>query len=403
MSYLNPYTAPYIAPIAGVNPVAVASAQAFSGYTAPVTGGIMPYMAAPAYSPMASFPTLGTILPSLAYTAASTVNPAAVAHASANTYSGFGYPSPNPIMGYPGFAPATTSYPTTNASAANTSNDSQLLMMLMMLMSTMKPNSTPAPRPKDNQTTNNQTQGKQQATQQELPPGAQAEIKHKGRKAKFDGVEEDGRLRYKLPFIGVQHGDGSRKDGIVHVDPQTGQQTVTQEVVDDPLVFDIGGDGIKTSNEKTTAKINGKNTVVNNIDDDDAVMTLNGEIVGDQTDLSALGISQKPKDAQQALQLIAEKAFKDGSISNSVNLTPQDLEVLHQKYGVSMRVGDLNAKDGSFKEAGINGINLSKSQGNKTDNFDGKGNSITKNGTSFTRTDGSKGDVGDIWFRSYAA
>ena len=166
----------------------------------------------------------------------------------------------------------------------------------------------------------------------------------------------------------------------------------------DPLTFDLGGNGINTTNQKVSANIDGKQQTVNNIGSDDAVLTLNGKIVGDNADLSNLGITEKPKDAQEALSLIARKAKQDGVIKDSTKLSAADLDTLHEKYGLSVRVGDLNGQDESFTDAGIQGLNVSNDASQKTSNFDGKGNDLTTNGTSFTRSNGSKGQVGDIWY-----
>lgn len=166
----------------------------------------------------------------------------------------------------------------------------------------------------------------------------------------------------------------------------------------DPLAFDLNGDGIKTSNQKVIANINGQNELVNNISSGDGVMTLNGKILGDKTDLSYLGITETPKDAQEALELIAQKAFEDGLISSETNLTAEDLKVLQSKFGLAVRVGDLNGQDLSFAQAGIEGINISQAASTMQNNFDGHQNSLSQNGTTFKGTNGSIGQVGDIWF-----
>jgi len=183
------------------------------------------------------------------------------------------------------------------------------------------------------------------------------------------------------------------------------QQTITNSVQSghesDPLVFNLsGGSNISDSNQKVTADIDGKEQTVNNISSNEGVLKLNGQILGDKTDLSSLGITQKPTSAQDALNLIAQKAYSEGLISSPTHLTANDLQVLNKKFGLSVGVGSLNNQGESFAAAGINGLNLSTAASQNTNNFDGNGNTLASNGTMATLANGAQGGVGDIWYQT---
>jgi len=183
------------------------------------------------------------------------------------------------------------------------------------------------------------------------------------------------------------------------------QQAVTQNVqqghASDPLVFNTSGGGIQTSNQqKVVADIDGKNETVNNITANESVATINingkNQILGDKTDLSSLGISQKPTSAQDAFNLIAQKAYSEHLISSPTNLNSHDLQVLHEKFGLSVNAGSLNGPSESFAQAGIKSMNLSNGPTQTQNNFDGNGNTLVQNGTT---VNGNQNSVGDVWYQ----
>jgi hypothetical protein len=186
-----------------------------------------------------------------------------------------------------------------------------------------------------------------------------------------------------------------------------------QRLFGSPLVFDLNGDGVKTSQTTTRFDINadGQADSLNDISMDDVVLVFdadrNGiagenakELFGDHTDLSAFGIQGSFLDGFDALRALADHAKQSGLINQDDILDAQELATLEQEYGLKVKKGSLNAQAESLVPGGIQSINLSTGQKSLIENFDAQGNFIVnQTGALFTRTDGSQGTYADIFFR----
>jgi hypothetical protein len=198
---------------------------------------------------------------------------------------------------------------------------------------------------------------------------------------------------------------------------------------DDPLTFDLTGQGVGTSHNKINYDLNGSGQpqTINDIGAGDGALAIdasgdgnsgeNGKgLLGNNTDLSRFGITPqntdpslfgpngKPKDGFSALKAIADNAKQRGLIKNANQLNAQDLQVLQQNYGLKMKVGSLLNPAQSLASAGVTSINLSQGPENMYNNFDGQGNSVeTQAGATFTRANGSQGGYSDLWMANQGA
>lgn len=178
-----------------------------------------------------------------------------------------------------------------------------------------------------------------------------------------------------------------------------------------PLSLDLDGDGQLTSDRMVDFDIDGDGQLdrVNDIDDGDALLVFdadgdgiageNGtELLGDNTDLDGDGQADGFKDGFEALEALARREGLIGP--NDTELSDADLKVLQDKYGLALRRGGLNGQDTSFSAADVAALNVGQGPGTRETNFDGRGNDVTRReGAGFTRTDGSTGEMADIWFQ----
>jgi hypothetical protein len=185
-----------------------------------------------------------------------------------------------------------------------------------------------------------------------------------------------------------------------------------------PLVLDLDGqNGVNTSDSQINFDLDGdgKSDLINNIAKGDAVLTIdsdrNGvsgeggdELLGDFTDLRKFGIQGKFSDGYDALGAIVKDAIARGLIdpkrANTQYLDDNDLKILEQYYGLRIKVGGLENDSQSLSSAGVKGISLANGKLSRVNDFDGRGNDLlNKEGATFTRTDGSEGGYGDIFFK----
>src|SRR6185436_4243282 len=72
---------------------------------------------------------------------------------------------------------------------------------------------------------------------------------------------------------------------------------------------------------------------------------------------------------------------------------------LDRAYGLRMKLGGMNGRVVSLKEAGVAAILLSDLPSSFAEDFDGRGNGLSSRpGAAFVRADGSRGSYADLWF-----
>ncbi len=175
----------------------------------------------------------------------------------------------------------------------------------------------------------------------------------------------------------------------------------------DPLVFDINGDGIKTTNDVVEFDIDGdgKKDKINNTQDavlvfdsdKDGIAGEDGsELFGDNTDLDGDGVADGYKDGFEALRGLAlREGLIDGK--NDTTLSTQDLKYLEQKYGLQIKLSGYESEAKSLEDAGITEINISDAETVTDKNFDGKGNDLqTQEGATFV-VNGNEREYADLW------
>ena len=183
-----------------------------------------------------------------------------------------------------------------------------------------------------------------------------------------------------------------------------------------PLVFDLGGHGVRTSDRPVRYDIDGKGRIarIQDIASDSAVLVFDADhtgiagqngrgLFGDGTDLDGDGLADGFRDGFEALDAFVRKAEKEGVLAagtlESGKLTSADLAALHKAYGLGLRKGSLGARTVPPAEAGVREIALSKSLPVRVADFDGQGNDVVRRqGAAFTRADGSVGSYEDIFF-----
>ncbi|MBI3550136.1 MAG: hypothetical protein HY078_13950 [Elusimicrobia bacterium] len=185
----------------------------------------------------------------------------------------------------------------------------------------------------------------------------------------------------------------------------------------DPLVFDLTGDGIRTSDLRVVFDLTGEgkmfrvHDVASNVGvlafdaDGDGVSGGNGsELFGDRTDLNAWGRPDGFSDGFQALEEFIFKAEREGVLPRGIarrgRLGPKELRALEKAYGLKMRVGSFLQEAVSLRTAGVREIVLSNAASEFQPNFDGQNDdALTRAGAHFVRADGSRGEYCDVFFR----
>ena len=190
-----------------------------------------------------------------------------------------------------------------------------------------------------------------------------------------------------------------------------------QDISHCPLVFDLAGRGVRTSDQPIKFDVDGRGRLadVHDIASDTGVLAFdadgNGiagatgrELFGDGTDLDGDGLPDGHLDGFDALDSFVRRAEKAGVIlagtADSGILTASDLAKLHKRYGLSLRIGSLGGRAVSPAQAGVARINLSAARSIRSENFDAQQNDVVRRrGATFVRADGSTGDYEDIFFR----
>ncbi|MEO1334247.1 MAG: hypothetical protein AAFV29_01330, partial [Myxococcota bacterium] len=167
-----------------------------------------------------------------------------------------------------------------------------------------------------------------------------------------------------------------------------------------PLTLDLDGDGKYVSDREVKFDIDGDGTkeLVNDVDEGDALLVwdADGDGVAGENGTELLGDNTQAfggnfKNGFEALEAMGRK---EGLLGNGDNeLDAQDLQILHEKYGLAIRRGGLNGTDStSFSDAdiamlrtGVGAVQQSQIEHN---------NEVARrDGAEFVRTDGSVGDM----------
>lgn len=182
-----------------------------------------------------------------------------------------------------------------------------------------------------------------------------------------------------------------------------------------PLVFDLPGRGVQTSERTTLFDVEGDGNPdqtqwVNDVAPGMGVLVFDGdgdgrsgengrELFGDRT---SLGDGRRFADGFQALRAFVELAVRDGVIGREAldrgRLDASALAELEKARGLKMKVGGFNAKPVSLARAGVAEIRLSSAPVERAAGFDGWDNDLSlQAGAVFRREDGSSGDYMDVW------
>lgn len=179
---------------------------------------------------------------------------------------------------------------------------------------------------------------------------------------------------------------------------------------DDPLVLDLNGDGVKTSEKDIMYDIDGDGILDQIKDAADGVLVFdadgdgisgeNGkECFGNNTDLDGDGKADGYKDGFEALKAIAEKEnLINGKDDNT--LDANDIKLLEEKYGFKIKVEGYGDESISLLDIGITEINLAQTNATKLQkDYDGQGNDLmTQEGATFTMN-GEEREYADIWHK----
>lgn len=193
-----------------------------------------------------------------------------------------------------------------------------------------------------------------------------------------------------------------------------GRQTVVARAC--PLVFDLGGQGIQTSAARTLFDIagTGRPALVNDLGPGIGLLVFDPgrrgkagasglSLFGDRTSLGGA----KPDgfiDGFGALKAFVRRAVAERVIDASVLATNKlyagDLARLEKAYGLGMKIGGMNGRVVSLREAGVMALFLSDEPSGAIRDIDGRGNGLSRRaGAAFVRGDGSRGEYADLWFR----
>ncbi|HVE12133.1 MAG TPA: hypothetical protein VNI01_01950 [Elusimicrobiota bacterium] len=190
-----------------------------------------------------------------------------------------------------------------------------------------------------------------------------------------------------------------------------------QEFMSSPLIFDLDGRGLGTSERRIAIDIDGDGKLdsVNDLRrgvgllvfdaDGDGVSGRDArEFFGDGTDVDGDGNRDRFPDGFAALAAFARRAVRDGVLPTDTlekgELGPKALRALEKTYGLRMRLGGFRGRTVTLAEAGVTRIALSQADVAATPDFDGRGNALARQeGARFVRMDGSSGVYADLWLR----
>lgn len=197
-----------------------------------------------------------------------------------------------------------------------------------------------------------------------------------------------------------------------------------------PLVFDLDGDGARTTDRTVRFDIDGDGIVdeMNDVSSKDAVLVFDAdgdgrsgeqarELFGTETDLDADGRPDGFADGFAALKGFVARARREGVLSAAPAeeecpkelsgpcgpgwLEQSDLAALEKDYGLRVRIGSLRARSVSLREAGIARVRLSDAAPRRIRNFDRLKNDLMRQeGARFAKLDGTIGVYEDVWFRA---
>lgn len=189
-------------------------------------------------------------------------------------------------------------------------------------------------------------------------------------------------------------------------------------VLQDPLVFDLAGTGIKTSARKVIYGITGTRADdqlkwLNEVEEGMGILVFdadkNGtsgrtglELFGDQTDLNGDGRSDGFPDGFSSLRAFVDRASRDGVLPKDARarglLDAAALAALERAYGLKMKVGGFNRTPVSLATAGVRAIAFSEAPAEERREFDGRGNGLSlQRDAAFLRGDGSRGIYANVW------
>lgn len=210
---------------------------------------------------------------------------------------------------------------------------------------------------------------------------------------------------------------------VMHAASPNGGNTVTEMsdgslyATNSPLVFDLSGAGVRTSDRMIRFDVDGRGRIqrIHDIASGCALLVFDAdrdgiageharELFGDRTDLDGDGAGDGYADGFEALAALVRRAEKDKVLpvgsAEFGRLLPGDLAALHKAYGLGFRVGGVLHKTVSPAKAGVAEIALSGLRSVRTENFDGQGNDVVRrDGAVFVKADGSTGAYEDIFFR----
>lgn len=179
----------------------------------------------------------------------------------------------------------------------------------------------------------------------------------------------------------------------------------------DPLVFDLGGDGAYTSARPARYDLegNGRRGVLRDVSPSGGVLVFDAdgdgisgehgrELLGDRTDLDGNGSPDGFQDGFEALAGLVARAESKGILPAGGRLDAGALAALERSCGLKIRLGGLNGRSVSLKEAGVREIVLSSAFTTRADDFDGRGNGLGQRaGAYFVRADGSTGAYAEVF------
>ncbi len=170
-----------------------------------------------------------------------------------------------------------------------------------------------------------------------------------------------------------------------------------------PLVLDLDGDGIKTTEQNRTFDLEGDGTAyqISSLGKDDAKLVFdpnnNGvygesglELFGNNTDIHGTGKPGDFANGFEALRAYAALHLGEEAVADNV-LDASELKALEQNHGLRLNV---NGEIKTLSEKGVTEIRLNYDESDKVDEF---GNEFRQT-TSFVRN-GEEREIVDIWFQ----
>ncbi|MCK7484453.1 MAG: hypothetical protein MZU97_02060 [Bacillus subtilis] len=175
-----------------------------------------------------------------------------------------------------------------------------------------------------------------------------------------------------------------------------------QSYVSSPLVFDLSGDGIKTTDHLIAFDIDGDGKLDQINDVLGGVLTIrNGssglDLFGNNTDLDGDGKPDGYANGFDALKALAYKENLINGIDDNI-LDANDIKILEEKYNLGMKTSGYNSDIQTLQSVGITQINLAVTDDvTEIVNFDGKGNILMEQQGSSFSINNVTNIFADIW------